>query len=44
LAIPICNKQLEIANLIRQSHAARHQAKGLLEQAKRKVEEMSEKG
>lgn len=36
--------QTEIANLIRQSHSARRQAKELLEEAKRKVEEMIEKG
>lgn len=36
--------QTEIANLIRQSHSARRQAKELLEKAKRKVEEMIEKG
>lgn len=31
-----------INEIIRQSHSARHQAKELLEQAKRKVEEMIE--
>lgn len=36
--------QEEIANLIQQSHSARRQAKKLLEEAKRKVEEMIEKG
>ena len=36
--------QTEIANLIRQSHSARRQAKEFLEEAKRKVEEMIEKG
>lgn len=36
--------QKEIANLIKQSHSARRQAKKLLEEAKRKVEEMIEKG
>lgn len=35
--------QTEIANLIRQSHSARRQAKELLEKAKQKVEEMIEK-
>ena len=41
--VPI-EAQKEIANLIRQSHSARRQAKELLEQAKQKVEEMIEKG
>ncbi len=36
--------QTKIANLIRQSHSARRQAKELLEEAKRKVAEMIEKG
>lgn len=36
--------QIKIADLIRQSHVARRQAKELLEEAKRKVEEMIEKG
>ena len=44
ILIPLCNKKLEIANLIRQSHSACSQAKELLEKAKRKVEEMIEKG
>jgi len=44
ILIPLCNKQLEIANLIRQSHSSRRHAKGLLEKAKRRVEEMIEKG
>ena len=35
--------QKEVANLVQQSHAARRQAKRLLEEAKRKVEEMIEK-
>lgn len=43
--IPILPKptQQKIANLVRQSHEARKKAKELLEEAKRKVEEMIEK-
>lgn len=36
--------QKKVANLVQQSHAARRQARKLLEEAKRKVEEMIEKG
>jgi len=36
--------QQKIAVLVRQSHEARKKAKELLEEAKRKVEEMIEKG
>lgn len=44
--IPILPKetQQKIADLVRQSHEARKKAKELLEEAKRKVEEMIEKG
>ena len=46
ILIPILPKptQQKIANLVRQSHGARKKAKELLEEAKRKVEEMVEKG
>lgn len=46
MIVPILPKetQQKIANLVRQSHEARKKAKELLEEAKRKVEEMIEKG
>lgn len=46
LLIPILPKQTqeEIAELVRKSHEARKKSKELLEQAKREVEEMIEKG
>ena len=46
IGIPLVDykKQCAIGDLIRQSHSARRQAKGLLEEAKRNVEEMIEKG
>jgi type I restriction enzyme, S subunit len=46
LIIPILpmEKQKEIAELVRKSHEARRKSKELLEQAKREVEEMIEKG
>lgn len=45
MIIPILppEKQKEIADHVRQSHEARKKAKGLLEEAKKKVEEMIEK-
>ena len=36
--------QQKIADLVRKSHGARKKSKELLEEAKRKVEEMIEKG
>ncbi|MFZ2187124.1 MAG: restriction endonuclease subunit S [Candidatus Moraniibacteriota bacterium] len=44
--IPILSKEIQqkIADFVRQSHEARKKAKELLEEAKRKVEEMIEKG
>lgn len=46
VSIPILSKstQLKIADLVRKSHEARKKSKELLEEAKRKVEEMIEKG
>jgi restriction endonuclease S subunit len=46
VVIPILpeSTQQKIAGLVHQSHEARKKAKGLLEEAKRKVEEMIEKG
>ncbi|HHT9138809.1 MAG TPA: restriction endonuclease subunit S [Candidatus Wunengus sp. YC60] len=46
LIIPILPQSIQqkIANLVRQSHDARKKSKELLEQAKREVEEMIEKG
>lgn len=46
ILIPILPKpiQQKISDLIRQSHESRKKAKGLLEEAKRKVEELIEKG
>jgi len=46
ILIPILPKptQQKIADLVRQSHAARQKAKQLLEQAKQKVEDLIEKG
>lgn len=46
IRIPLVDyqKQRVIGDLVRQSHAARREAKELLEDAKRKIEEMIEKG
>jgi restriction endonuclease S subunit len=46
VAIPILSEEMQqkISDLVRQSHVARKKAKELLESAKRKVEEMIEKG
>ena len=46
IVIPILSieNQSKIADLVRQSHEARKKSKELLEEAKRKVEEMIEKG
>lgn len=46
IVIPILpqEKQLEIADLIKKSHEARKKSKQLLDQAKKEVEEMIEKG
>ncbi|PJA61316.1 MAG: hypothetical protein CO162_06895, partial [bacterium (Candidatus Ratteibacteria) CG_4_9_14_3_um_filter_41_21] len=46
IVIPILPKptQQKIADLVQRSHSARQQGKELLEKAKRKVEEIVEKG
>jgi len=46
IIVPILpdNTQQKIADLVRKSHAARQKSKQLIEEAKRKVEEMIEKG
>lgn len=46
ILIPVLPKpvQQKVAELVRKSHEARKKSKGLLEEAKRKVEEMIEKG
>ncbi len=46
VVVPILPKEIQekIANLVQKSHGARRKAKELLEEAKRKVEEMIEKG
>lgn len=46
IVVPVLPKstQEKIAALVRKSHEARKKAKELLEEAKRKVEEMIEKG
>lgn len=46
ILVPILSKitQEKIADLVRKSHTARQKSKELLSEAKRKVEEMIEKG
>ncbi|MBI4036809.1 restriction endonuclease subunit S [Candidatus Daviesbacteria bacterium] len=46
ILVPVLPKPIQekIAELVRKSHEARKKSKGLLEEAKRKVEEMIEKG